>query len=144
MIDKMRRLEIDDHMYDIKKLQRERKYEGQSKIKEIRINGVTHEGTVNVIKAVEEEMKKELKSKDAEDFNALPTEEEKEFLKYIPVYSWTPEEVAELNKKTTATEVMNILETEVDLDSAPGEDSIKYRIIKKLMNNHKQAQLSTD
>ena len=77
MIDKMRRLEIDDHMYDIKKLQRERKYEGQSKIKEIRINGVTHEGTVNVIKAVEEEMKKELKSKDAE-------EEKELFLKYIP------------------------------------------------------------
>ena len=64
---------------------------------------MTHEGTVNVIKAVEEEMKKELKSKDAEDFNALPTEEEKEFLKYIPLYSGTPEEVAELNKETTAT-----------------------------------------
>ena len=105
---------------------------------------MTHEGTVNVIKAVEEEMKKELKSKDTEDFNALPTEEEKEFLKYIPVYSWTPEEVAELNKETTAAEVMNILEKEVDLDSAPGEDGITYRIIKKLMNNHKFRDLYID
>ena len=43
-----------------------------------------HEGTVNVIKAVEEEMKKELKSKDAEDFNVLPTEKEKEFLAIVP------------------------------------------------------------
>ena len=58
----MRGLEIQDHMYDIKKLQRERKYEGQSKVKELRINGKTHKGTVKN-KAVEKEMKKELHCK---------------------------------------------------------------------------------
>ena len=39
------------------------------------------------------------------------------------------------NRKTSAEEVMNILENEVDLDSAPGEDGITYRIIKRFMKN---------
>ena len=47
-IDKMRGLEIDDHTYDIHKLQNKRKFENQSRIREVKINGRVYEGSVNV------------------------------------------------------------------------------------------------
>ena len=48
-INKMRSLEMDDHVYDLQKLQREQRYEGQSKIKEIKINDRVYSGTKLVI-----------------------------------------------------------------------------------------------
>ena len=89
-------------------------------------------------------MKKELGCEDGEEMNDLPTEQEMEFLKYIPHYTWTKEEIYQLNKKTSSEEVINILENEVDLDSAPGEDGITYRIIKRFMKNKNFREIYID
>ena len=48
MIDKMRGQEIDDQVYDIHKLQNQRKYEGQKRITEIKIEDEIYIGTKNV------------------------------------------------------------------------------------------------
>ena len=89
-------------------------------------------------------MKKELSCKDGEEINDLPTDQEMEFLQYIPDYTWTQEEIYNLNRNTSAEEVMNILENEVDLDSAPGEDGITYRIIKRFMKNRNFKEIYVD
>ena len=67
-----------------------------------------------------------------------------EFLQYIPHYTWSKEEIYQLNKKTSSEEVINILENEVDLDSAPGEDGITYRIIKRFMKNKNFREIYID
>ena len=41
-IDKMRCIEIDDQIYDIHKLQNQKKYENQSRIKEIKIDDIRY------------------------------------------------------------------------------------------------------
>ena len=96
------------------------------------------------MKAVEREMKKELSCKDREEINDLPTEQEMEFLQYIPDYTLTQEEIYNLNKKTSAEEAVNILENEVDLNSAPVEDGITYRIIKRFMKNKNFREIFID
>ena len=93
---------------------------------------------------MEKEIKKELSCEDGEEMNDLPTEQEMEFLQYIPHYTWTKEEIYQLNKKTSSEEVINILENEVDLDSAPGEDGITYRIIKRFMKNKNFREIYID
>ena len=80
-------------------------------------------------------MRKELSCKDGEEINDSPTEQKMEFLQYIPDYTWTQEEIYNLNKKTSAEEVMNILQNEVELDSTPGEDGMTCRIIRRFMDN---------
>ena len=75
----MRGLEIDDHLYDLQKLQRERKYEGQSRIKEMVIDKQTYKGTINVIKGIEQKMKEELNTETEVDLNSGPSELEKKF-----------------------------------------------------------------
>ena len=124
-VDKMRKLEIEDHVYDIHKLQREKKYENQSRIKEVKINGNIYEGTLEVIKAIEEEMKTEMTSRDIIHRDEPPTEEEILFLDAIPDYQWTSEEIEELNKPTTLEEIRNILDTEVDLDKETTEEVLE-------------------
>ena len=140
-VDKMRKLEIEDHVYDIHKLQREKKYENQSRIKEVKINGNIYEGTLEVIKAIEEEMKTEMTSRDIIHRDEPPTEEEILFLDAIPDYQWTSQEIEELNKPTTLEEIRNILDTEVDLDSSPGEDGITYRCLRRFITNNYFAQI---
>ena len=56
-IDKMRGIEIDDYTYDIHKLQNQRKFENQSKIREIKIGDLTYSGTPNVVKAIEDKIR---------------------------------------------------------------------------------------
>ena len=72
-IDKMRGQEIDDHLYDIHKLQNQRRFEHQSKIQEISIGGNIYSGTENVISAIEEKMRIELKSHSDIQLSAPPT-----------------------------------------------------------------------
>ena len=55
-IDKMRGLQIDDHTYDIHKLQNQRKYEGQTRINEIEIDGVMYSGLSNVLQQYQREL----------------------------------------------------------------------------------------
>ena len=51
-IDKMKFCEIDDNVYDIHKLQKEKKYENQKTISELKIDGQLFEGTEQVVKGI--------------------------------------------------------------------------------------------
>ena len=61
-IEKMRKLEIDDQVYDIHKLQSQRKYEGQKKINEIKLGDNVFTGTREISNAIENKMKLELEA----------------------------------------------------------------------------------
>ena len=51
------------------------------------------------------------------------------FLNLIPNVQWSKEEIDQLTCPTTKEEISQILNFEVDLDSAPGEDGITYRFM---------------
>ena len=130
LIDKMRELEVDDYVYDIHKLQKERKYENQKTISELKIGEETFKGTQQVVGGIQTKMMEELKPFGNKTLNEPATQEELNFLDLIPFVEWTTEEVNKLIGPTTEEEISNILKFEVDLDSAPGEDGITYRFIK--------------
>ena len=129
-INKMRGLLVEDHVYDINKLQKERKYENQKSIKDIKIGEDIFTGTEEVVKAIERKMQGELKVFAGPERDDPVTEEEKRFLDLIPETTWTNEEKEILIGPTTEEEINEILNFEVDLDSSPGEDGITFRFIR--------------
>ena len=134
LIDKMRGCEIEDHVYDIHKLQKERKYENNKKINEIKIGEVIFSGTEQVVGGIKNKMREELKPFENLSREDPPTLKELTFLNMIPYTDWTKEEVDILTGPIKEEEIFNILKYEVDLDSSPGEDGITYRFIKKFWN----------
>ena len=128
---RMRSLLVDDHVYDINKLQKERKYENQKKITEIKIGEKVYRGSEDVVKAIQEKMEGELTEFSGLHRDDQATEEEKAFLDLIPEPVWTEEEIEALTGPTREEEITEILNFEVDLDSSPGEDGITFRFIKK-------------
>ena len=124
-IDRIRNIEIKDHVYDIHKLQNQRKFENQKKLTEIRIKGKLYEGTQNIVEAIQKEMEVELRETISR--NEILTEEEKCFLDKLEKIELSDSEVHELIKPTEEMEILNILKYEVDLDSSPGEDGITSR-----------------
>ena len=77
-IDRIRNIEIKDHVYDIHKLQNQRKFENQKKLTEIRIKGNLYEGTQNIVEGIQKEMEVELRETISR--NEMITLEEKCFL----------------------------------------------------------------
>ena len=130
LLDKMRGLEIQDHVYDIHKLQKEKKYENQKKITEIKIGENTFVGTKNVLEGIQNKIAEEVKVFGDLNRDDPPTEEEMYFLNLIPEVEWTEEDIDKLTGPTTEEEISKILNFEVDLDSSPGEDGITFRFIK--------------
>ena len=130
----MRVLEIEDTVYDIHKLQNERKYENQKKINEIKIGNNVFTGTKNVVKAIEDQMKKELEEYDDEHLSSSPSLQEREFLSKLPKINLTEEERILLLSPTNEEEIFYILSQEVDKDSSPGEDGITYRCMTVFWN----------
>ena len=130
-VDKMRGLEIDDSTYDIHKLQNQKKFENQSRIKEIKIGDTFFKGTPDVVKAIELKMKSELNPHNDVDFNAPPSPAEEFFLSKLKPLTLNEKEKEELLRPTNQEEISFILEHEVDPDSSPGEDGITYRFIKR-------------
>ena len=63
------------------------------------------------------------------DFQDPPNEQEREYLDLLPEYTWSGDEVKELNSPVTEEEVLQILKFETNLDSAPGEDGITSRAL---------------
>ena len=131
-VDKIRNIEINDHVYDIHKLQNQRKFENQNKITEIKIRGKTYEGTVNIVKAIQKEMESELENKSMERDDE-PTYLEQYFLDKLETISLSDTEIQELIRPTEEEEIINILKNEVDLDSSPGEDGITSRFLLRFM-----------
>ena len=66
----MRCIEIDDPTYDIYKLQKQKFFENQSKIREIKVGETHYRGTPNVVKAIENQMLKEVSPHNDLKFNA--------------------------------------------------------------------------
>ena len=127
----MRCLEIANHLYDLYKLQNQRKYENSSKIREIKIGEVVYKGTENVVNAIEDKIKNELQGFDQEEFDAPPSNSEEFFLSKLNKVCLSEEEMEMLEGPTQPDKISYILENEVDLDSSPGEDGITYRFIKR-------------
>ena len=126
----MRGCQIDDFVYDINKLQREKKYENQKKMNEIIINDTLYQGIEQVLEAIQCKMQEELKPFNDVDRDAPPSQEEEQFLNFISEVEWTEEEIRKLTGSVTEEEITNILSFQVDLDSSPGVDGITYRFIK--------------
>merc|ERR1711954_446539 len=59
-VERLKKTRIENHVYDIHTLQNQRKFENQSKIRNIRINRNVYEGTIDVVKAIEGEMEEEV------------------------------------------------------------------------------------
>ena len=129
-IDEMRGIEIDDPTYDIHKLQNQRKFESQSKIKEIKIGNLTHRGTPDVVKAIEDKILLEVSPYNDVDFDAPPSFEEAYFLSKLEVLVLSDGDREQLLGPTNQEEISWILENEVDMDSSPGEDGLTYRFLK--------------
>ena len=129
MVDKMRCLQIDDGVYDIHKLQNQKKYENQGKIKELKIGEKVFKGTEEVVRGIVEKMSKELESHSMDPVDGDPTPAELPFLNKLRRIELSEEEEAELLKPTDEEEIEHILKYEVDMDSSPGEDGITYRFI---------------
>ena len=130
-IDRIKNIEIKDHVYDIHKLQNQRKFENQKKLTEIRIKGKLYEGTQNIVEGIQKEMEVELRETISR--NEILTEEEKGFLDKLEKIELSDSEVHELIKPTEEMEILNILKFEVDLDSSPGEDGITSRLLLRFM-----------
>ena len=128
-VEKMRCLQIDDMVYDIHKLQNQKKYENQRKISELKIGDQIFEGTENVVNGIKGKMSTELKAHGGIPFDTLPSAEELYFLNQLEKMILTEEEKEELLKPTCEEEISHILQFEVDPDSSPGEDGITYRFI---------------
>ena len=129
-IDAMRCIAIDDPTFDIHKLQNQRKFENQSKIKEIKVGNILHRGTPDVVKAIEQKIKLEVSPFNDVDFNAPPSPEEVYFLSKLKCLDLSEVDKEQLLCPTNHEEISYILENEVDLDSSPGEDGLTYRFIK--------------
>ena len=129
MIDKMRGQEIDDQVYDIHKLQNQRKYEGQKKITELKIEDTIHTGTKDVVNAIENRMRLELESYNDTELNSPLSVEEEEFISKLEGVELTEVEREALIRPVEEEEIGFILSMEVDKDSSPGEDGITYRFI---------------
>ena len=130
-IDKMRCLQIENHMYDIHTLQNRKKYEAQTKIREIQIDGVNYKGIKDVVKAIQDKIANEVEAYEESNLEDSITAEEDFFLSKLDAVELTDEERCKLLEPTSEEEIEYILKNEVDLDSSPGEDGLTYRIIKK-------------
>ena len=120
-VDKMRQLQIENDVYDIQKLQKQKKFEGQSRIINLEVNGVKYYGTTDVVKAVEEKIAREVASYNNMDLDEEATQEEEYFLSLLSPVSLSETEKEELVKETEEEEVKYILDKEVDLDSSLGK-----------------------
>ena len=110
----MRCIIIDDHSYDIHKLQEQRKYEGQSRINEIEIEGVKYEGLGDVVKAISKKISAEVGRHLNRGMEESTTTEEEYFLSKLRKINITEEERRRLTGPTESEEVEYILTNEVD------------------------------
>lgn len=128
-VDNLKGLLIDDQVYDIHKLQQQKKFENNGKIKEIKIGDTLFSGTASVVEAIAGVMKDELKVGCSEDFDSPANDEEVFFLNKMKGLMLTEKEKEGLLAPTTEDEIGAILKFEVDKDSSPGDDGITYRFM---------------
>ena len=134
-IQKLKCIEIDDHVFDIHKLQRKKKYENQGRIRKLKIDGVLYTGTEDVLKGLEEKIKHDLSVGHTKQWDDAPTQEELFFLDKLPRLHLNVDEAEKFTGPVTEDECEYILKNEVKLDSSPGHDGVTYRLLSCLWNH---------
>ena len=134
MMDRSKVIEIEDHVYDIHKLQKQKKFENKSKIDKIKIKGVLYEGPEQVLEGIYKKMSEELKCEQGIPFNDEATEDELALLNKLPRLRITKEEEEDITGEITEQECEEVFKELVNLDSSPGIDGITYRAMWSLWN----------
>ena len=134
-IQKAKYIEIKDNVFDIVKKQKMIKFSNGGKIDKIKIDGEIFTEPHDIIDNVEKKMSEELKCQDNRIFNDDLTYNESIFLQYLPKLNLDDDTIQGLNSEIDETEIFLILDSEVDIDSAPGIDGLTYRYIKCFWNN---------
>ena len=132
-IDKMRCIQMENHTYDINKLQSQRKFEGQSRIDEIDIAGKRYNGTEEVVCAIHEMISEEVYTYSYDGSEEEQISGEETFLSKLNEICLSDEEKTDLLGPISKEEIIYILKHEVDLDSSPGEDGLTYRFFKGVL-----------
>ena len=133
-INKLKCIEIEDHMYDIHKIQRQKKYENKGKIKELSIDGQDYTGTKEVLEGLHAKLSKDL-DRGSMPLNEPATSEEQFFLHLLPKLELTRAEEQQIVGEVTEEECEEIFKKQVNLDSSPAIDGITYRIMWHLYRN---------
>ena len=128
IVDQNKTTEIDDHVFDIHKVEKQKKFVNNSKIRKLKIEGRTFEGTLDILDAMENKIKREVEDP-AMDMEGEPTDEEMEFLQELEgLLMMSDEEKEELLSSVTEEECEEIFKEQVNLDSSPGPDGCTYRL----------------
>ena len=127
IIEKNKSVQIVDHIYDIQKVQKQKKYESNSQMKKLNIGGNTYEGTMEILRGMEAKIKSEVEDYEMDDLTGA-SEEEMEFLMEMEEAQFTEAEKKEMVGLVTEDECELIFEEQVNLDSSPGPDGCTYRM----------------
>ena len=100
IIEKNKSVEIMDHIYDIHKVEKQKKYESSSAMKKLKIGNNIYEGTLDILDGMESKIKSEVEEYD-EDQGDGPTEEELDFLLEMENAHFTEDEKQEIIRKIT-------------------------------------------
>ena len=127
IIEKNKSVEIEDHIYDINKLEKQKKYENSKKIMKLNIRGDTFEGTLNILGGVENKIKAEVEDYELDNMDE-PSAEELEFLLEMDHLQLSDMDKKEIVGAVLKDECEEIFKNQVNLDSSPGPDGCTYRL----------------
>ena len=128
IIDQNKSTEIDDHVFDIHKMEKQKKFTNNSKMRKLKIEGNTYEGTLDILDAMEAKIKSEVEDPIA-DMDDEPTEEELDFLQELDgLLQMRDQEKEDLIASVTEEECEDIFKELINLDSSPGPDGCTYRL----------------
>ena len=121
---------LKEQYYDIQKDQRNLKNQNCHFIDKLIVDGISYEGSENILNAVHEKMSEELKYYGNLGLDDDVTDEEQYFLNLLPKIELTQKQKDYLKRDIDVQEVSIILESQCDPDSAPGEDGLSFRFLK--------------
>ena len=127
ILEKNKSVEIEDHVYDLHKLEKQKKYENGSNIRKLNIEGTKFEGTLQILDGLERKIKTEVEDFDV-DLEEEITEEEMFFLKEMEILRMTEAEKQKIIGAVSEEECEEIFKNQVNLDSSPGPDGCTYRL----------------
>ena len=127
ILEKNKSVEIEDHVYDIHKLEKQKKYESASNIRKLNIEGSKFEGTLSILNGLEQKIKKEDEDWDLNMDDEI-MEEELSFLREMDVLRMTDAEKEKVIGSVSEEECEEIFKHQVNLDSSPGPDGCTYRL----------------
>ena len=127
ILEKNKSVEIEDHVYDIHKLEKQKKYENGTHIRKLNIEGSKFEGTIQILEGLEQKIKREVEDFDL-NMDDEVTEKELDFLREMDVLRMTEAEKENVIGSVSEKECEEIFKHQVNLDSSPGPDGCTYRL----------------